>query len=83
MVILPSLDLSKTFEFISGVIILLCQDGLLRVLLDGGPSRVFFPSDAKLLEDDLEILKVLLRFHRLCCKNEIWLIYGGCIFNWF
>ncbi|KAJ8648655.1 hypothetical protein MRB53_001678 [Persea americana] len=32
-------------------------DGLLRVLLDGGPSRVFFPSDAKLLEDDLEILK--------------------------
>ncbi|KAL5994785.1 hypothetical protein ACLOJK_024840 [Asimina triloba] len=32
-------------------------DGLLRVLLDGGPSRVFFPSDAKLLEEDLEILK--------------------------
>ncbi|XP_074565465.1 protein unc-13 homolog [Curcuma longa] len=32
-------------------------DGLLRVILDGGPSRVFFLSDAKLIEDDLEILK--------------------------
>ncbi|XWS57034.1 hypothetical protein CRYUN_Cryun09bG0137000 [Craigia yunnanensis] len=32
-------------------------EGILRVLLDGGPSRVFFPSDAKLLEEDLEILK--------------------------
>lgn len=32
-------------------------DGLLRVILDGGSSRIFFPSDAKLLEDDLEILK--------------------------
>lgn len=32
-------------------------DGLLRVILDGGPSRLFIPSDAKLLEDDLEILK--------------------------
>ncbi|XP_048495642.1 protein unc-13 homolog isoform X2 [Beta vulgaris subsp. vulgaris] len=32
-------------------------DGLLRVLLDGGPSRVFFQSDAKLFEEDLEILK--------------------------
>ncbi|GLT88622.1 hypothetical protein SLE2022_066390 [Rubroshorea leprosula] len=32
-------------------------DGLLRVLLDGGPLRLFFPSDAKLLEEDLEILK--------------------------
>lgn len=32
-------------------------DGLLRVLLDGGPSRLFFPSDAKHLEEDLEILK--------------------------
>lgn len=32
-------------------------DGLLRVILDGGSSRAFFPSDAKLLEDDLEILK--------------------------
>jgi len=28
------------------------------VILDGGSSRVFFPSDAKLLEDDLENLKV-------------------------
>lgn len=34
------------------------QDGLLRVLLNGGPFRVFFPSDAKQLEEDLEILKV-------------------------
>ncbi|KAH9686339.1 protein unc-13-like [Citrus sinensis] len=32
-------------------------DGLLRVLLNGGPFRVFFPSDAKQLEEDLEILK--------------------------
>lgn len=32
-------------------------DGLLRVILDGGPSRIFFPSDAKLLEEDLEVLK--------------------------
>lgn len=32
-------------------------DGLLRVILDGGPSRVFFPGDAKLLEEDLEVLK--------------------------
>ncbi|KAA8519264.1 hypothetical protein F0562_013520 [Nyssa sinensis] len=32
-------------------------DGLLRVILDGGPSRVFFPSDAKFLEEDLEVLK--------------------------
>ncbi|XP_068662392.1 protein unc-13 homolog isoform X2 [Aristolochia californica] len=29
----------------------------LRSLLDGGPSRLFFSSDAKLLEEDLEILK--------------------------
>ncbi|KAF8403660.1 hypothetical protein HHK36_011764 [Tetracentron sinense] len=32
-------------------------DGFLRVILDGGPSRVFFPNDAKLLEEDLETLK--------------------------
>uniref|UniRef100_A0A2P2LJT9 Uncharacterized protein MANES_04G156900 n=2 Tax=Rhizophora mucronata TaxID=61149 RepID=A0A2P2LJT9_RHIMU len=32
-------------------------DGLLRVILDGGPLRVFFPSDAKLLEEDMEVLK--------------------------
>ncbi|XP_004511052.1 protein unc-13 homolog isoform X1 [Cicer arietinum] len=32
-------------------------DGLLRVILDGGPSRVFFPGDAKLLEEDLEAVK--------------------------
>ncbi|XLR35960.1 hypothetical protein S83_063860 [Arachis hypogaea] len=32
-------------------------DGLLRVILDGGPSRVFFPGDAKLLEEDLDVLK--------------------------
>lgn len=32
-------------------------DGLLRVILDGGPSRVFFPGDAKFLEEDLEVLK--------------------------
>ncbi|XP_050946912.1 protein unc-13 homolog isoform X2 [Cucumis melo] len=32
-------------------------DGLLRVILDGGPSRVFSTSDSKLLEEDLEVLK--------------------------
>ncbi|XP_010520074.1 PREDICTED: uncharacterized protein LOC104799323 isoform X1 [Tarenaya hassleriana] len=32
-------------------------DGLLRVLLDGGPARVFHPSDSKMLEEDLEVLK--------------------------
>ncbi|PWA87525.1 hypothetical protein CTI12_AA129120 [Artemisia annua] len=32
-------------------------DGLFRVLLDGGPSRLFIPSDAKFLEEDLEVLK--------------------------
>ncbi|KAI8546003.1 hypothetical protein RHMOL_Rhmol07G0081800 [Rhododendron molle] len=32
-------------------------DGLLRVILDGGPSRVFSPGDAKLLEEDIEVLK--------------------------
>ncbi|KAL8192241.1 hypothetical protein R6Q57_027908 [Mikania cordata] len=32
-------------------------DGLVRVLLDGGPSRLFIPSDAKSLEEDLEVLK--------------------------
>ncbi|XP_038891921.1 protein unc-13 homolog isoform X2 [Benincasa hispida] len=32
-------------------------DGLLRVILDGGPSRVFSMSDSKLLEEDLEVLK--------------------------
>ncbi|KAK7833176.1 protein unc-13 homolog [Quercus suber] len=32
-------------------------DGFLRVILDGGPSRVFSPGDAKLLEEDLEALK--------------------------
>lgn len=32
-------------------------DGLLRVILNGGPLRVFYPGDAKLLEEDLEILK--------------------------
>jgi hypothetical protein len=39
------------------------QDGLLRVILDGGPSRVFFPGDAKLLEEDLEALKVSYSNH--------------------
>ncbi|KAL6570127.1 Protein unc-13 [Orobanche minor] len=32
-------------------------DGLNRVILDGGPSRIFTPADAKLLEEDLEVLK--------------------------
>ncbi|GFP93431.1 hypothetical protein PHJA_001487500 [Phtheirospermum japonicum] len=32
-------------------------DGLIRVILDGGPSRAFTPADAKLLEEDMEVLK--------------------------
>ncbi|XP_034921194.1 protein unc-13 homolog [Populus alba] len=32
-------------------------DGFLRVILDGGPSRYFCPGDAKILEDDVEVLK--------------------------
>ncbi|KAM7476875.1 hypothetical protein LguiB_024118 [Lonicera macranthoides] len=32
-------------------------EGLVRVILDGGPLRVFFPGDSKLLEDDVEVLK--------------------------
>ncbi|KAL6495753.1 Protein unc-13 [Orobanche gracilis] len=32
-------------------------DGLNRVILDGGPSRIFTPADAKLLEEDLDLLK--------------------------
>lgn len=32
-------------------------DGLLRVLLDGGPSRIFSLGDEKLFEEDLEVLK--------------------------
>ncbi|KAJ6392915.1 hypothetical protein OIU77_022401 [Salix suchowensis] len=32
-------------------------DGFLRVILDGGPSRYFSPGDAKILEDDIEVLK--------------------------
>lgn len=32
-------------------------DGLYRVLLDGGPFRLFSTGDAKLLEEDLEVLK--------------------------
>ncbi|XP_026413797.1 protein unc-13 homolog isoform X1 [Papaver somniferum] len=33
------------------------MEGLLRVILDGGSSRLFFPSDANFLEEDLDILK--------------------------
>lgn len=42
--------------FVTGI--LFSQDGLLRVLLDGGPSRVFSLGDEKLFEEDLEVLKV-------------------------
>lgn len=38
--------------------LIMFQDGLVRVLLDGGPSRIFSQSDAKLFEEDLDILKV-------------------------
>lgn len=46
----------------------LYQEGLLRVILDGGPSRVFFPGDSKLLEEDVEVLKVI---PQLSCKNSL------------
>lgn len=32
-------------------------DGLIRVILDGGSSRMFTPADAKLMDEDLEVLK--------------------------
>ena len=47
--------------------VILMQDGLLRVLLDGGPSRLFVPSDVKYLEEDLEVLKVCLK--KLCTMS--------------
>lgn len=47
--------ISLEFYFI---IFFFIQDGLLRVVLDGGPSRIFSLGDAKLLEEDLEVLKV-------------------------
>lgn len=50
-----------------------CQEGLLRVLLDGGPSRLFLPADAKLLEEDLELLKVRLLL--LSCIRLFSLLY--------
>lgn len=48
------------FFLIDKLFIIFYQDGLLRVLLDGGPSRVFHPSESKLLEEDVEVLKVTL-----------------------
>ncbi|KAL0380058.1 UNVERIFIED_CONTAM: protein unc-13 [Sesamum angustifolium] len=49
-------------------------DGLIRVILDGGPSRMFTPADAKLLEEDLEVLKELVlqsdtKVHILVCDG--------------
>ncbi|KAL0872782.1 hypothetical protein Bca101_022487 [Brassica carinata] len=49
----PSVSQSRLEALIEG----LDTDGLLRVLLDGGPSRVFHPSESKLLEEDVEVLK--------------------------
>eukprot|EP00897_Mesotaenium_endlicherianum_P006868 jgi/Mesen1/6209/ME000320S05407 len=34
-----------------------CLSGLLRVLLDGGPARIFAQSDSEMLEEDLVALK--------------------------
>jgi len=42
------------------VVIALLQasmDGFVRVLLDGGPSRVFSQEDSKMLDEDLQLLK--------------------------
>ncbi|ONM14874.1 hypothetical protein ZEAMMB73_Zm00001d002640 [Zea mays] len=36
-----------------------CMDGLIWVLLDGGPSRAFFETDVDLMQQDLAILKDL------------------------
>jgi hypothetical protein len=38
----------------------LLQDGLLRVLLDGGPTRGFAAGDSTMLEEDVNVLKVAL-----------------------
>lgn len=38
----------------------LLQDGLLRVLLDGGPTRGFAAGDSTMLEEDVNVLKVVL-----------------------
>ena len=46
-------------KFFNLFLISLHQDGLLRVILDGGPSRIFTLADAKLLEEDVEVLKVI------------------------
>jgi hypothetical protein len=58
------LDSFRNLSFIAieicKIIFMYMQEGLLRVILDGGPTRIFFPNDSKLLEDDLEILKVPL-----------------------
>jgi hypothetical protein len=58
------LDSFRSLSFIAieicKIIFMYAQEGLLRVILDGGPTRIFFLNDSKLLEDDLEILKVPL-----------------------
>lgn len=54
-------SVTNTVIFVSEI--LFFQDGLLRVILDGGPSRVFTLSDAKGLEEDLEVLKVFVTLH--------------------
>lgn len=53
------IESSQVFAFWL-IIFQIYQDGLLRVLLDGGASRVFHPSESKLLEEDVEVLKVTL-----------------------
>ncbi|KAF9595033.1 hypothetical protein IFM89_036051 [Coptis chinensis] len=47
----------KYFQFMQVYISFFYQEGLLRVLLDGGSSRLFLPGDAKFIEEDLEVLK--------------------------
>jgi hypothetical protein len=45
------------------------QDGLLRVLLDGGPTRGFAQSDSAMLEEDVNVLKVCgFRIYSVICS---------------
>lgn len=70
LVLIDSLALLMLISMYMMMMILsqLYQEGLLRVILDGGPSRVFFPGDSKLLEEDVEVLKVI---PQLSCKNSL------------
>jgi hypothetical protein len=72
-----SFDILAFIDYFTYLSISVIQDGLLRVLLDGGPSQLFLPSDAKLMEEDLEVLKVLHLFIFTCFSLNF--IFTKCI----